>query len=1384
MLARHTKRLESAVKEAADGTKYLNTVSVVRRSRSVPAMQRHALEAALASHLVRAKVELDRWNKGVTEINALRRGRNPDKLKATLASWQFAEDDPVVVSAREDLARWRYIEEQMPGVLKEAFEDKDIETIRSSLKQLSMSGPSNVQGSREARGMLKRYDSQVKAMKEGVAMRNVEVIQTAIDNFDFPEDEHVEEARATIDRQESQLRDLQMVVASERVNGRKLVEAVTAWEFDSHDSDFTHAVEVLQGFRMEAEALEEILRQDPVNLLQLRIAMDSWSFATDPDSSTALDSALTLLNNYEEQTRAAVSSSDGHGLRELLASGSDGQALGNEELLAEANELQAKHAKASTSLLELVRTAPNLEATAKDEIAEKCQKWAFDQSDPVFELGRAWLRLQAFAAECSGKELEEVARAGFGGPTQASLGRQQALPAGSSAESAAKSVVAGTGKAWQAAGALAFGVAQSRLPEGTLEGMMQSLKGMEAARNQCSPDVIREVRSLAHPPDAVHCFLQVVQALLTGSSTFKLSKEGTSWKVCQEMLIDARKFFEHLGEVPAFISTGRRSGVIAARALDAQMRAGPAASEWSVDGMGEMSSLCQSLFGYMECIFRYDDLVSENFASSPAEGEASFKAAWQTFQASIKELGGLPDSQQLAALFLTSGGSAAELQRCESRSAGLLESARSRTLKLKGNLDNAAPLQHRLEVLRSTIHALDASELGGHEARHLAKAASYFVHEGQPSKRIDGSLRIFCDFLREAIVFVHDALKGQRPHNSRITVCERRIQARMFEWAEMPMYQFTVVSYYLKSFVTASQGEAKIVFSEFIAVLRTFYDEFLPLYMAWATSTLAVDEAEAVHRTAGDVAGLPEQLLARENAAVFSLEPAAVLEQLDSLGGMGIVVAAPHVQALSEAAALDVARLLESPDMARPALKPSHVEKILAAHLSPVARVGEVLGRLAKRLATPGAMPSEVAYLGPVYQLMVAVCRIFAAPGDPDVDFTEARRLLTQPKALMKQLSAWQPLRDASVEQLKSSQSLLLRLWSVFRAGSLHPQPSHDERHRTLFAWASLATSLIPLLSSTLTLAPAYAQVKAAAASMKRQAEESSAAAAEKTTWHQVQQSLHRADEPWWWLRLIGCKDPKGFYVQHGLALDTSSVLPEVSAQPVFSVVEAPVSEPAKPAAAAHIAAGYTAEEAPAAAPASTPQASDFERGASRGSDEFEQDDDEGEGYDEFETTTKQPERGGYSGNFDESEGDGKAKPGSSPNKGEYSQDDFQDDFENDNDKSPKQAEQPAAADGSAEFEADFEQDASMADNKPATADSQGFADQTFEADDSADLARVQTGYSEGFENDEAAVARQESGEFEFEGEESPKAAAAAGPEKVVEDDDEFEADDDFEADD
>lgn len=1134
----------------------------------------------------------------------------------------------------------------MPGELKQAIADKDIQTIRRSVKTLNMSGPSNVEGARDACRMLKRYDSQARAVREAITARNVEAIRAALANWEFPEDANTDEGHSTIQRREEQLQQLEVLVASERVNGNQLIAAVTTWEFESDNEHFRHAVQVLHGFRMEADALADIMRQEPVSLLQLRIAVDSWSFASDPESCDALHDAVLLLRRYEEEVRAAVTASDGYALQELLDGGA-GQALGNEELMAEAQALQTRHSEVSGHLLRLVRGAANLEASAKEDIEEKCESWDLAKSDPVFELGRTWLRLHAIAAQNSSEELEIAARSGFETVALRSLERQQALESTDSHLAAAQQVVCAAGQAWQAAGALAFGVAPSRLPDGdnarTLEAMTLELRRAEAARNSCTSDLLREVKQLSHAPEGVHECFQVVQALLTGSSSWKAPKDDSSWKSCQDLL--GARFVDHLGEVPTFISTARREGIMKAKALDAKMRSGPMASTWSEEGMGRLSMLCKHLFVYLQHIFRYDELLTATFASAPQHSAqhppAGCEASWKAFQASLQK--GLPESGQLAALFATCSCEAADsaiLQSCEDRGTALVEAARQRMLKLQEQLEDLSPLEglgrasannegrgdqprtltlelceksgaflgkidvsdaatgtqlkcliagqaqfdapksseqrllngdaivrdhttlarqsirngstltlvpvevslhRRLEQLISSIRSLDPSSLSGPAAKHLLKAASYFSCDGYPQKRTEAVLKTFVDFLKDAILFVQAVGKGMSLQQSCMSVCERKIQVHMFEYGELPAYHFATVLYHLTGFVQCAGEEAAAIVSELTTVMRKLFEEFVPKFFSWASSLQALEESERTCSLATEAARMGMWRQGGRKGGILSLEPSAVFEQLESLSAAGIVAAAPHIEALSDAAASDVQELLESEDIAHLGKRARHVERLLAAHLAPVLRVTDTLSRLSKLLVPPGAIPQDVTYLTPVYQLVIAVSRIFGKPGEADITFTKAKRLLEQPGLLASRLETWRPLRDGSVQQLRSAETILLGLWGTARAGAWHPQPEHDERHRILFAWAALAVSLAPLLSAALALAPAHATVKAAADGMKRRAEETSVAVAEEHAWKQVREALRvlrceppvSKEEPWLWLQLIGCTDPKAYYTQH-----------------------------------------------------------------------------------------------------------------------------------------------------------------------------------------------------------------------------------------------------------
>jgi len=277
----------------------LKTISDIRHTRSMPAIHRHALETALASHVVRARVQLNQWQAGVQQINNSRQERNPGKLMERLGSWQFANDDPVVQNALEDLRRWKYIEEQMPSVLERAVALKDIKTIESNLRELTEYGPAKTEWSRRARAMLKYYDSQATPLKQAIHTRSVEEIEILLEEWDFPEDAVFAEARAVLEMYDHQMNTLRGLLATQHVDASELAAVVQSWQFDGDCAEIKQAEEVLSQYQNECDGLEVILQEQPVNLIDLRVALDAWSFTMDSDDSGVLNEALASLGKHE-----------------------------------------------------------------------------------------------------------------------------------------------------------------------------------------------------------------------------------------------------------------------------------------------------------------------------------------------------------------------------------------------------------------------------------------------------------------------------------------------------------------------------------------------------------------------------------------------------------------------------------------------------------------------------------------------------------------------------------------------------------------------------------------------------------------------------------------------------------------------------------------------------------------------------------------------------------------------------------------------------------------------------------------------------------------------------------------------------------------------------
>merc|ERR1712039_892040 len=179
------------------GASFLKAASGIRQSRSLPHLHRHAHEAALASHVVRARGVLAKWQQGQREIREARDHRDATALTAALETWRFAEDEEEVVRAREDLERWASLEDTLVPLLDEAIEAKDIVGLRETLKELSALGKRNIDGSAEARALVQRYDKAIRALSAALEKHDVPALVAILEAWEFDHlDPLIEKAQA------------------------------------------------------------------------------------------------------------------------------------------------------------------------------------------------------------------------------------------------------------------------------------------------------------------------------------------------------------------------------------------------------------------------------------------------------------------------------------------------------------------------------------------------------------------------------------------------------------------------------------------------------------------------------------------------------------------------------------------------------------------------------------------------------------------------------------------------------------------------------------------------------------------------------------------------------------------------------------------------------------------------------------------------------------------------------------------------------------------------------------------------------------------------------------------------------------------------------------
>jgi len=421
---RHPSRLEEALHDA-HGTPYLDALSSIRRSRSTPALQRHALEVAMATHLVNARATLGKWKQGVREIDDAHQRRNAEHLRGKLSSWKFSKDLPLVAEAHKNLERWKYQEDILPPILQDALEKRDIFQIRSLIKDVIPIGDRTIPGFDKASQLLEQYDAQSHVLKEGLKEHRPASVERALASWTFDEDDPlVVDSRKALIRRESQLEELCNATNPQDgglLDGERLERACKVWEFENNNEEHAAAALLVEKYHEALHDLDALLSAETTDYAKLRAAVDSWTFA---DNCHSLATARHILASYDSKLRHALAKKDVLALRTLMPSFC--QTSKQDDLTKTVLEFLATYDDTTQRIYTLLNLSSEanfslerdctLSSVAAQQMSKLVAAWefAYPEEDWIFDLAKQSLHLHG------------AARAGAEHEIQAAVGAQNA----------------------------------------------------------------------------------------------------------------------------------------------------------------------------------------------------------------------------------------------------------------------------------------------------------------------------------------------------------------------------------------------------------------------------------------------------------------------------------------------------------------------------------------------------------------------------------------------------------------------------------------------------------------------------------------------------------------------------------------------------------------------------------------------------------------------------------------------------------------------------------------------------------------------------------------------------------------------------------------------
>jgi len=626
--AKKPQHLEKALK-IAHGAQYLRTVRAVRRSISLKAAERHALEVEMAARLVSARALHGKWQAGLQEVRAARAARDAEALGSALQRWDFAadDDDDEIAGTWVDLKRWRALAASLPALLKEGLQTRDVGQLREALEELSTNGPSAVECSDTAKRFLDRYALQARALDAAVRAGSSRAIQVALTCWEFEgANQHVLRARQALDTRETQKRCLRSATASK--DTLQLHTAISSWDFEPGDEDLHMARTTFERYTIASAELDRLF-QTPPDFVALAHALSAWEFSqADPKFLRARG----LADSYKSSLRDALSQQDGWELQRIWILGASRSSLSlNSSFRKEVSVVLQDYGVACADLRRSMVAATSATGgttlEARSALSEDVANWRFAHSDPLVVASAAFVQLQegmdarrvsALTAALDSRDILLV---------RSGMRRLWSAPGDCAAVGAAKEACELFEDSLEAVGSVALGIQLGHMRSAAERHRAQDLAARHIRRLASGVDanLLAEFKALAKPPRVVHAVLEMLMHVLSGiDPNIRDPPRDTDWRSCQRMVGGPAALLAAMDSVPDWVAAGHTDGVIRARNTLTALELDPGA-EWAEELLSKSRSAAH-IFAYLEAVFAYAHSAQAALTHSPVEPKTARSA--------------------------------------------------------------------------------------------------------------------------------------------------------------------------------------------------------------------------------------------------------------------------------------------------------------------------------------------------------------------------------------------------------------------------------------------------------------------------------------------------------------------------------------------------------------------------------------------------------------------------------------------------------------------------------------------------------------------------------------------------------------------------------------